>query len=299
MNSQGKIHLTEIDRESWSFILYESTNGDLYGDFIYNPISFVDASIFIRLSDSETKKVNESRDELIKLAATIRYHYSKYLDQNIDQQQFECIRRPNYNIKSIDLSKVSAIEDLHLLLKIKLHLPESYTMDWNAFKEVIYEVERLPTNIIFYGYHSFEERFSEDANTLRSIIFAFNKTSNKSQFYLDYNKGLPKEVDLSNPSWLLHHRPFQYGLRGDQPLWNELEEAFKHLHYPKTKDELVTQIHSSIEKLTQNKLLESDSFFVDKYNKGGMSGGYVSSSFWLNSAIPMIVGRYRVMKEGL
>ncbi|MFK7809958.1 MAG: hypothetical protein AB8F74_19290, partial [Saprospiraceae bacterium] len=94
-------------------------------------------------------------------------------------------------------------------------------------------------------------RHKEDAGILRRTIIDFNKLNNYEQIQLDYLDELPPMADTLNPSCLITRRPCQFGLRGDEPLWDHLGQHFKLLKFPRTEDELTTQIHDGIEKLTQ------------------------------------------------
>jgi hypothetical protein len=78
MNDETKISLTEIDRERWRYILYQSINNDIYGDFSYQPTSFVDTSILIKLDQSETQKIKTDRDSLFQFSDFIRNNYGQF-----------------------------------------------------------------------------------------------------------------------------------------------------------------------------------------------------------------------------
>lgn len=297
MNEEPKISLTEIDRERWRYILYQSNNNDIYGDFSYQPTSFVDTSILIKLDQSETQKVKTNRESLLQLSEFIRNNYVQFEKRRINRKLFNYTRRPNYNIKSIDLNKVNSINELHLSFKKTLNFHEFYGMNWDAFWDSITGLVKMPTNLILYNFRSIVEKFKEEAGILRRTIIDFNKLNSEEQIQLDYLDELPKLEVSTNPSCLFQRQPFQFGFRGDLPLWDDLEKNFQSLPFPVNEDELTTQIHSEIEKLTKHRILEQEKFFVEKYNKGGMSGGYVSSQFWIRKAIPIILSRFKEMKK--
>jgi hypothetical protein len=52
-------------------------------------------------------------------------------------------------------------------------------------------------------------------------------------------------------------------------------------------------ITRSYEKLTETPLTHRDPVFVERHSHGGMSSGYMSPQFWLETAIPLLRARYR------
>jgi hypothetical protein len=58
----SKISLTKIDLENWRFTLYESDDGKWFADVPYSPISSIDLSMLIELTDFEkTEAVNDRK----------------------------------------------------------------------------------------------------------------------------------------------------------------------------------------------------------------------------------------------
>lgn len=297
MNEIEKISITEIDRENWRFILYESEDETLYGSFVYSPQSFIDLSMIIELTEDEKRKYESSRIEFLKFADEIRFNHNEYIQRRLDEKKFKFINRPIYNIVSIDLNRQESIKQLHTTFKQKLNFPDFYGMNWDAFWDVITGESKMPTNLILYNYKSLGDRFKDSASQLSRIKVDFNKLNPNKQIHFDYKNEIENIHLASEPSSLFKTRPFQYGLRGDLPLWDDLEEEFKQLSIPKTEDELITNLYQTIEKLTGLNLLTKEKIYVERYNKGGMSGGTVSGRFWLKKGIPLIIGRYREMKK--
>lgn len=297
MNKENKIRATEVDRERWRFVLYQTSEKELYGNFSYQPTSFVDTSMIIKLNQEEKQTIKDNRNCLIGLSEKIRNQYGQFEGRKLNRNLFEFRNRPNYSFITIDLSLPKTIEELHSTFKKELIFPESYGMNWDAFWNAITGLTKMPTNLILYNFRSISEKFKEHAGILRRAIIDFNKINYQEQIHLDYLDELPPLKNVNNPSCLMMRRPFQFGLRGDKPLWDDLEKELQILKFPETEDELTTQIHSSIEKLTQNRILDKEKIFVDKYNEGGMSGGYVSSQFWLRKGIPIIINRFKEMKK--
>ena len=86
-----KTKLREIDREHWRFVLYEGPDKGWVGDFVYSPISFVDLSMLISLSDAEKRKAMINRNYLIKLSEKIRNNYEYYLKRSLKREDYEFI----------------------------------------------------------------------------------------------------------------------------------------------------------------------------------------------------------------
>src|SRR4051812_13557414 len=66
---------------------------------------------------------------------------------------------------------------------------------------------------------------------------------------------------------------------------------------PETEERFIPLIETTFEKLTGSPfpnrrvgISDSDSIFVKKYARRGMSGGHISLQFWLNSAMPLLPG---------
>ncbi len=84
----------------------------------------------------------------------------------------------------------------------------------------------------------------------------------------------------------------QWGLRGDPHLWREMEQYFAATPLPETVDELPPLIKAAFETLTGHPFSFDKHFFVDRYDSGGMSSGYISTQFWQERAIPLLCDRY-------
>jgi len=84
----SKISLTKIDKENWRFILYESDDGRWFAKFPYSPISVVDLSMLIELTDSEKTMAENDRQFLINFSETIRNRYSEYLHRALNRDNY-------------------------------------------------------------------------------------------------------------------------------------------------------------------------------------------------------------------
>jgi hypothetical protein len=95
---------------------------------------------------------------------------------------------------------------------------------------------------------------------------------------------------------IFQDRPERWGMRGDPHLWREMHAALGSSAYPSTEDQLTTLLEQTYQELTGAPLSHHDPVFVERYNHGGMSGGYISPPFWLKTAIPLLLARYRETK---
>lgn len=91
---------------------------------------------------------------------------------------------------------------------------------------------------------------------------------------------------------LFLEKPSHWGLRGDPYLWQEMHRYFEHTPLPATADELNTLIETAFESLTGHSISTPSHFFVERFNHGGMSGGYISPAFWRDDAMPLLLARY-------
>lgn len=91
---------------------------------------------------------------------------------------------------------------------------------------------------------------------------------------------------------LFREEPYRWGLRADPHLWRDMRYRFENVALPPTVDELAALVETAFERLTGRPMSEADPFFVEKYNHGGMSGGFVDPRFWRDRALPMLQARY-------
>ena len=91
---------------------------------------------------------------------------------------------------------------------------------------------------------------------------------------------------------------FQWGLRGDPFLWEELRKALVDAPLPQSEGALIDTIEATFQTLTKHQLpheaavTDDDSIYVERYLRGGMSSGHVSLSFWRKTALPELLSRY-------
>lgn len=95
-----------------------------------------------------------------------------------------------------------------------------------------------------------------------------------------------------NVADLFAQRPFQWGLRGDPWLWEEMQTHFHGVPLPATMEELRGLLEEAYEALTGHPLSDERPFCVERFKHGGMSSGFISPRFWVETAIPLLLGRY-------
>ncbi|MTD28769.1 ankyrin repeat domain-containing protein [Erwinia sorbitola] len=102
------------------------------------------------------------------------------------------------------------------------------------------------------------------------------------------------ESEWATVSDLFEPSPTQWGLRGDLFLWLEMRQSLCQVSLPKDTDELADIISAAFQALTGKSLISrvgDNDFFVERFSRGGMSSGYVSSLYWLNEFIPQLQAR--------
>jgi RNAse (barnase) inhibitor barstar len=205
--------------------------------------------------------------------------------------------RPTYHIETFDLKDIKDIKFLHQEFARILKFPDFYGNNWNAFWDAITGLIDMPTNLILYNYKNFSDRFEEDAKILGKIVLDYNDSLKSEVIQFDNLDGLIFNIKPKSLACIFSCRPFQYGLRGDKYLWDDLENHFKNIEVPKYDDEFIELIYIAIEELTGNKLNLEKFIMVEKYKHGGMSSGEISGEFWIKRGIPLLIGRYRKIKD--
>ncbi|MFD2216434.1 barstar family protein [Metabacillus endolithicus] len=76
---------------------------------------------------------------------------------------------------TIDVSSINTSQELHLLLKEALELPNFYGENWDAFWDAITGLIELPVKIEFIGWESLEAKLPSDANVLLVCLNDFNE----------------------------------------------------------------------------------------------------------------------------
>ena len=97
---------------------------------------------------------------------------------------------------------------------------------------------------------------------------------------------------------LFDPNPSRWGLRGDPYLWDELRSNFSAVPLPESAEVLQTLLEKEFETLTGTPLTTDQKIIViERLAHGGMSSGGVSIPFWRETAIPLLIERYKNAKE--
>lgn len=91
--------------------------------------------------------------------------------------------------------------------------------------------------------------------------------------------------------------PVQWGLRGDPFLWRLLEERYQATELPYPPEALREEILRIFADLTGELPKPGKHYYADQFAKThvGMSTGWVSGDFWLDTAIPLLMERLEQM----
>jgi hypothetical protein len=82
-------------------------------------------------------------------------------------------------------------------------------------------------------------------------------------------------------------------MRGDPHLWDELSACLAEVAVPNSANAVRQIIATAIETLTGVSLAESGVVVIDRYPDDGMSSRHVSLRFWNETALPLLVSRFR------
>ena len=90
---------------------------------------------------------------------------------------------------------------------------------------------------------------------------------------------------------LFQGKPWQWGLRGDPYLWQEMAEHFAETPLPDTTAQLEQLLAQAFEALCGQPITAEEFIAVERFPRGGMSGGMVSPAFWRETAVPLLLKR--------
>ena len=71
-----------------------------------------------------------------------------------------------------------------------------------------------------------------------------------------------------------------------------MKEHFKATPIPESIEEFEDLVRNMFEDLTHHSIDSTDIIKIEKYNRGGMSGGGISTEFCNNSALPLLRRRF-------
>ena len=96
---------------------------------------------------------------------------------------------------------------------------------------------------------------------------------------------------------IFQEHPQQWGIRGDPYLWDDLEKHFANIYAHLTEEEFNLEFCTAFHELT-GATLGADKIYVPKYYHGGMSSGMICSTFWADTALPMLTERLKEINNG-
>lgn len=88
---------------------------------------------------------------------------------------------------------------------------------------------------------------------------------------------------------IFKNKPKQWGLRGDPLFWDELE---KHQEEIKKVSDIPKLVYKLYKEKTGEELTPSGEGYVETFQTTGMSSGYVSGEWWIETGIPLLIERY-------
>ena len=92
---------------------------------------------------------------------------------------------------------------------------------------------------------------------------------------------------------LFQQKPGQWGLRGDPYLWQEMADHLAHTPLPQMVEQLEQLLTETFESLTGKPISTEEFIPVERFPRGGMSGGMVSPEFWRETVVPLLLTRYQ------
>ena len=98
-------------------------------------------------------------------------------------------------------------------------------------------------------------------------------------------------TQLVSMASLFEVQPRQWGLRGDVHLWADMARRFETVPCPATPAEAAALIEQAFLNLTGKPISEEQPFLVEKYNHGGMSGGFVHPEWWRTKLLPLLLSQ--------
>jgi ribonuclease inhibitor len=85
----------------------------------------------------------------------------------------------------LDFSEIQSVQNLHLLLKPKLNLPDFYGMNWDAFWDSITSLVDMPDKIKIIGFKNIEKWMLSDTQTFLRCLNDYNNESDLKKIEVD------------------------------------------------------------------------------------------------------------------
>jgi hypothetical protein len=109
------------------------------------------------------------------------------------------------------------------------------------------------------------------------------------------------KTDILKISSLFDFEPeIGWGSRGNPHLWDEMRLKSKEITLLKTNKKMKEYFYELYLQITGCKITDEKTIKIEKYIlDGGISNGIVTSSWWINDGIPILLGRYNKLKMGI
>ena len=96
---------------------------------------------------------------------------------------------------------------------------------------------------------------------------------------------------------LFENEPDQWGLRGDQFLWQEFKEKLSDQPLPEDVHQLERLLENCFFEATGRSLSFSSEFFVDRLAQENMSRGGISGATWRYRFFPLVIARFQEARQ--
>lgn len=96
---------------------------------------------------------------------------------------------------------------------------------------------------------------------------------------------------------LFSPEPVQWGLRGDPFLWREMARQFSSTERPASSSELAAILNEAFFTLTGQTVSFSGCVHLPRHSHGGMSSGSISTEFWRERGIPLLLSRFEAQRS--
>lgn len=198
-----------------------------------------------------------------------------------------------YSVFTIDMK---AISDLQSLCEEFLHGLGCADIDEsdlsNIDKALRASIDKH-INIIVYNFKVFRRRFKKEGKILSQIIFDYNQLEKSRSIMFDEYDEISKAKKPLRGELIWEREPSCWGYRGDPNLWKDMKSHNKDRQISFDEHIFISQIHQSFQGITGQSIFDSDAFYLNKYDQGGMSGGLINCNYWIEYLIPLLIGRYR------
>lgn len=154
------------------------------------------------------------------------------------------------------------------------------------------QMESIEAELVFQIRNKYG-RWPESQNEIHfNNKFAFGRIIGQDIFnYVEKKYPLFGNRGYNKNSEIIFKEPLQYGLRGDPYLWKELKAEYEYSTI-NSLDDFKKMLLNCFKKVTNDLPMLGKTFYVEQYSFGGMSGGVISSDFWIEDGFPLLEERF-------